>query len=61
MTGSDESFGGTAYVRADIARDLLASLKDIIRIAKAASHGHTFNAQRIERAEAAIAKAEGRE
>ena len=43
------------------APNLLAALKDILRIAKAASHGHTFNAQRIERAEAAITKAEGRE
>ena len=47
------------YVRADMVMELLDALKDILRIAKAASHGHNFNDARIKRAEAAIAKAEG--
>lgn len=47
------------YVRADMLMGLRDALKDILRIARAASHGNNFNATRIERAEAAISKAEG--
>jgi len=46
------------YVRADMVMASLDALKDILRIAKAASHGHNFNNARIKRAEDAIAKAE---
>lgn len=41
------------------APDLLEALKDVLRIAKAASIGVTGNAKRIERADAAIARATG--
>ena len=39
------------------APDLLTALKDVLRIAKAASIGVSGNAERIRKAEAAIAKA----
>jgi hypothetical protein len=42
------------------APELLAALKDVLRIARAASIGVTGNAKRIAAAEAAISKAEGR-
>lgn len=41
------------------APDLLAALRDVLRIAKAASLGVSGNAPRLARAEAAIAKATG--
>jgi hypothetical protein len=41
------------------APELLEALRDVLRIAKAASIGVTGNAKRIERAESAIAKATG--
>lgn len=40
--------------------ELLAALKDILRIASAASIGVTGNQPRLDRARAAIAKAEGK-
>ena len=40
--------------------ELVAALRDILRIAKAASIGVSGNAPRIARAEAAIAKAEAK-
>ena len=42
------------------APELLGALKDILRIAKAASIGVSGNATRIERAQSVIAKAEGK-
>ena len=43
------------------APDLLEALKDVLRIARTASIGVTVNKVRLERAEKAIAKAEGRQ
>jgi hypothetical protein len=43
----------------DSAPELLAALKDILRIARAASIGVSGHSQRFQCAEAAIAKAEG--
>lgn len=64
---SDWGWGPSGYVEADFARtlesenqELLAALKDVLRIAKAASIGVSGNAPRIARAEAAIARAEGK-
>jgi hypothetical protein len=42
------------------APDLLAALRDVLRIATAASIGVSGNQPRLDRARAAIAKAEGR-
>lgn len=43
------------------APQMYAALKDVLRIARAASIGITGNAKRIAAAEAALAKAEGRD
>jgi hypothetical protein len=52
-----EQAKANAYLIA-AAPDLLAALKDVLRIARAASIGITGNAKRIAAAEAAITKAE---
>lgn len=55
---TEEEALGNAYLYA-AAPDMYAALKDVLRIAKAASLGVTGNSERINRAEAALRRARG--